>query len=559
MINPIRHTRTLCLLIYLFLTAFSTGLAQSSDKEHNADGSVFENILIVSPSHGDVAVVETDEEIRFSIWISSFQPIKLVEITRKRDKEQGEEREDSRENSETIFFNKDEQPDTSWFVTFSFMPFVYSNDEEVKGFREERINVLVMTEDTKYEGDPFQKPPSKIRKEFIIRNKGQHSNEGEKNFGNAITDVEPIESEVGIVQRIPVLTVPKDRNLYYPVYFSIDSYSNLTKASSGEEKFSGLSPSLNAALIYQYDFGTFFSNQDKFRAVYLQSEKRFPGDMNSYDSTSESTYKYYEVSLSQLNLLLLSKFNQFDMEISLGQSVLQRYGEMQFFDSSKSDEENTTLSVAFGVNGLRQSSRPTQESRAVESKKQQEIQKKLEDKNLELKAKQLGYFVSGGYYIQNRKSITDENAIAASSGTSDSALIKEYLRSGTVSTLSVFGGYSFSIGELSGKIDQVDNKTDGSYMATTDQEMGVYWEMWFSTVDLFTGISMNTINYATARDEDNGTAISNTVTTWSVGSMVRITESMRLIIEFTGSSQESNISDYSYTDSIFSIAFGWTS
>lgn len=558
MINPIQLTRNLFIVICLLLGCFSTGLAQSAAKDKAAEDLSFENILIVSPSHGDVSVVETDEEIQFSIWISSFLPIKLVEISRERNTEKGEQIEDHRRNGQTIFFNKDEQSDTSWFVTFNFKPFVYSKDEAKRGFKEEQINVFVMTEDKKYEGNSIKERPSSTIKKFTIRSKGQLSNE-EENFENAITEDKPNESEVGMVERVPILTVPKDRSLYYPVYFSLDNHSNLTKASSNEQKYSGLSPALNVAVNYQYDFGALYSKRDKFKVAYLQSENRFPSDMNGYDTATENTYKYYEVSLSQLELSMLSEFDQFDMEISLGQNVIQRFGEMQFFDSSKADESNTTISVVFGRNGLNQSNPLVGSSQNVETKKSQEVQKLLDEKDSQLMARKNGYFVSAGYYLQTRESITDENSIKAAAGTSDAELIQQYLRSGTVSTLSVFGGYRFSFGELSGRIDQVDNSTNGNFMATSEQEMGLYWEMWLDTVDLYTGVNINNISFNTAREEDDGVAISNTLTTWTLGSMVRLTETLRLVFEFSSSSQESKFTDYSYSSSIFSVALGWTS
>jgi hypothetical protein len=277
------------------------GQKAQDDMWRDLDGS----IQIVSPSHGDISIIEkNDVKINFEVWVSTDSPIRVVEISRNKSVGKGRQRIDSKQEQEKIIIlNKQYLSSTNWFSNFVF----------VKQQNEEKIYVRVITQKTT------------ATKEFTIRSCCKYTSDDPQ------------------VLKLNTETSRDKRNHFFPGYFGTKNYDNITKATEQEEKFSGQSLFINQAYIgyhrtsaHDYNWKTAFS-YNTFTAHH------------SYDPDVEDSYKLNELTIFDFSLGAKSKWSDFiEYDINAGYIASQREQSKEIETSV--DETNNYLDFLFGYN-----------------------------------------------------------------------------------------------------------------------------------------------------------------------------------------------------------------
>ena len=459
----------LCVFLLLLSNA---AWAADSDGESKLWEAIDGQITIVSPSHGDVSIVESNGvRINFEVLISTDSPIRLLEVTRN----EGSNVEASKITEETkrqriVLVHRRYLSSTSWYAAFTFM----------KELNEEKINVRVIS-----------KKRSRS-KEFIIRSCCKY-----------VSDDEDILKPPHSVDRLK-------RTHFLPVSIGIKSYDNITKANDEERKISGVSQLIDVAYMGNTDFG---NHAVRWTGLSF-SRNSFSSVQHNNEDTS-NTYQYHELMIFSAGGGLLSKWSgMLESDFQAFYNIIQTaYGE-------GSGETNTDFKLSVGNN---------------------------------LTGDKVGLSFGGAY---------GSTAVTANLGTNTNS---DYDNSGSITGIKLFVSYDFNFGfledlsfEAGADMDNKSYATSGKYMQYEEAGIyawiGCYWEH----VDLIikNSISLNE-NYAQARPSDSQ-AIANTRSLTSIGGKIRLSRDLRLFFSLDMDSQKSNIQDFTYQETTFSISLGWT-
>ena len=141
----------------------------------------------------------------------------------------------------------------------------------------------------------------------------------------------------------------------------------------------------------------------------------------------------------------------------------------------------------------------------------------------------------------------------------------DYNPSGSITGTKLFVSYEFDLDwfddfifELGANMDNNTYDTSGKYMRHDESGINAWIGMYWEHIDLFV---KNTISldekYSEIRPDDIE-AIANSGSITSIYGKVRLSRTLRLYFSLDLDNQDSNIQDYTYKDTSFSISLGWT-